>query len=129
LLIIFLDGVRILKNSQAAFDTNLIYICPILTYAENIPDHQEVNLICFITDVIPESLNNPGGKNILFLSASLEPFFVLEEINELIIHQNQMFLAHSRLLEALISNKGLQHIIEIASELMENPPYSLRYQL
>lgn len=116
-----IDGVRILKNSQAAFDTNLIYICPTLTCAENIPDHQEVNLICFITDVIPESLNNPRGKNILFLSASLEPFFVLEEINELIIHQNQMFLAHSRLLEALISNNGLQHIIDIASELMENP--------
>ena len=119
-------GVRFCKKSQTDFDPELLYLCPVVSDFPKTITPQLVNLAVFCDPNTGSEI--PGldaefleTKNIMRFTAAPDLMVFYEEVSDLILAENQLIDAHTQLLEALVSNKGLQHLIDVASEIFGNP--------
>lgn len=117
----FLDinNVVWLKGFEQDFKSNLLYVSKASDLIKLQPIETPLNVVC-LSD-IPLSFDINDKLNLIVVDPSLEITNIYNDINSYIINQAHINNNCTKLYDALLSGKGLQYIVNVATEVLENP--------
>ena len=114
---------KLLTHKQNAFYSACLYV----GYASDLPEKFEEipnGSIIFIDDApLSEEIAGSTGINLYRVPADVVPSEVLNAIADILIDEATIVAAMRRILDALYSSSGLQILVDIASEVFENPVF------
>jgi len=107
----------LINENQISFEKDTIYIGNIDAICGLVNQADFVNLICVIKN--KQTLDCLSGHlfNLIMIEDQLDFAAILEKVKCMINDDNFMINSSLQLYDALSSNKGLQHIIEVAFKL------------
>ncbi|WP_106010102.1 PucR family transcriptional regulator, partial [Clostridium luticellarii] len=118
---VLIKAVKFLSKNQSFFNPNYLYIGKDLDFQQILPQNSFINIL-YVTD---KSLNSEYKKNsmlnLIVLDDKIDIFKIFNEIQEIIIKYQQLDINSSKLLNALISGRGIEHIVNVGYEMLGNP--------
>lgn len=114
---------KMIKPGETCFYPACVYI----GYSSELPDSVSgegvYSLICINDKVIPQKLIDRGNINLYLLPDGTNQYDVLNRVADIMIDEASLVAGMRRILDALYSNAGLQNMVEVASEVFENPVF------
>jgi len=112
---------KLLTHRQDAFYSPCLYV----GYASDLPEKFEGSAsgsIIFIDDaLLSKEIAGSTGVNLYRVPADVVPSDVLNAVADILNDETTIVAAMRRILDTLYSSSGLQALVDIASEVFENP--------
>lgn len=115
------DDIKLLTNSQVIFEDNYIYIGTMSMLLKKLQSINSLNCIIINDTNINIKTFLHKNLNIIEFYHDIDIFEVYNELHEFFIKQTKLEEAKLCLLEAFVTGKGLTHLVNIASTLLQNP--------
>jgi sugar diacid utilization regulator len=119
----YIETHKMIKPGQERFFSACLYV----GYASELPpcidDSTEANLICIDDAAIPSAVLRSKNLNLYLAKSGSNNFDILNCIADLMIDEATLVAWMRRVLDALYANVGLQTIIDVATEVFENPVF------
>ncbi|UWG97666.1 helix-turn-helix domain-containing protein [Dehalobacter sp. DCM] len=115
----YINDVVILSKDKSMLKTTLLYVCTSDQLPELSMMTSSLNILCIAKENIAE--DNLGNHHNFILVNSTELMKVYEETNAIISDRIRIFRGEKRICEALLSGKGLQHIVDVGLDVLGNP--------
>ena len=112
---------KMIKPGQESFFYACLYVGYVSELPEKLITDQISNLICINDKPLPQGFLESGDMNLYLLPAGTNQFDVLNRIADIMIDEATLVSAMRRILDALYANTGLQELVDVASEVFENP--------
>ncbi len=117
----YIETHKMIKPKQTSFFSACLYV----GYVSELPDRLETdeisNLICIEDVPLPPDFINSGDMNLFLVPIEMNQFDILNKIADILIDEATLVSAMHRILNVLYSNSGLQELVNIATEVFENP--------
>lgn len=119
--ILDLMGIKLFCDNQVFFEPDYIYFARMseltkLKVAENI-----TNLLCIQDILLPVQSIVGCNTNILILRNNYDFAFIFNLVQDILNADKRVSSHTAILLDAIVYSKGIQYIIETASEILNNP--------
>ncbi|MBV7274340.1 helix-turn-helix domain-containing protein [Clostridium sp. PL3] len=112
------ESIKLITEDQTYFEPSILYI----TSASRFPLIENydcpINLLCIKDVPISSKYKEISSLNLIVLKDNIDLFIIFNEVQDILMRFNKW---SSKLMNSLISNKGLQQILNIGYELIENP--------
>jgi sugar diacid utilization regulator len=112
---------KMIKPNQSKFFHGCLYV----GYVSDLPavlDTETVsNLICITNTPLPERYYHYKNVNLILIDYGINQYDVLNQIADIMIDEAKLISDMKRLLDALYSDLGLQHMVDVAYEAFGNP--------
>lgn len=99
--------------------------CLYVGYVSELPDAVSANcianIICIEDEPLPDFYKSMTNVNMYLTPIGTNQFDILNKIADIMIDEATLVASMRKILDALYSNQGLQLIVDVASELFENP--------
>lgn len=113
---------KIIKPDQKYFNPACIYVGYLSELSEAPDPDSPYNLIGIEDAPLPEVyLCQNAERNFYLMPASTIRTDLLNSVADIMLEEAAMIGGMRRLLDALYANRGLQNLVEVASEVFENP--------
>ncbi|MCR4436913.1 MAG: helix-turn-helix domain-containing protein [Clostridiales bacterium] len=117
----WVKSVKFLSQKRSSFESDTLYICSSPDLLRLIPPDQCINLMCVNNNHPGAYREQHSSLNFLILHKAVDLYEIYEETQDLLSKSNRVDNNSRKFLDALISNKGLQHIVDVAYEVLGNP--------
>jgi hypothetical protein len=118
---VYIQTHKMIKPNQSQYYSACLYV----GYASDLPDAltggQQSNLICIDDAPIPEKVLINKMLNLYRVPNGINQFDVLNKVADIMIDEAAVTAAMRQILDALYANVGIQGLVNVASELFENP--------
>lgn len=115
---IYIESIKLITKKQTLFEPSILYI----SKASSLPQIEiysnTINLLCIEDIPIPSEYIKNLRLNLVTLDSTNDLFTIFNEVQDILTKFNQWY---STLMDSLITNKGLQEILDIGYKLIENP--------
>ncbi|MBE6114773.1 MAG: hypothetical protein E7191_06790 [Erysipelotrichaceae bacterium] len=112
---------KMVKPKNPVFFPACIYV----GYVSELPDEIDprflANLICIEDVPLSDQILVNENMNLYLVPKGTNQFNILNKIADIMIDEAVLTSSMQRILNALYENKGLQSIVDVASEVFENP--------
>lgn len=112
---------KMIKPGQPKFFRSCLYVGYVSELPPFLEDGGFANLICIEDAPLPPDFLGSGEINLYLLPRDTNQFDVLNRIADIMIDEATLTSAMRRILDALYSGSGLQSLVDVASEVFENP--------
>lgn len=112
---------KMIKPGQPSFFRPCLYVGYVSELPPKLEDNGFANLICIEDSPLPEGFLESGEINLYLLPKGTNQFDVLNKIADIMIDEATLTSAMRRILDTLYAGSGLQALVDIASEVFENP--------
>ena len=112
---------KMIKPGQPSFFPACLYVGYVSELPPALEDMGKANLICIDDAPIPSGFTESGDINLYLIPKGTNQFDVLNKIADIMIDEATLTSAMRRILDALYSGNGLQALVDVASEVFENP--------
>lgn len=117
-----INDIDFIYENQNSFKENTIYICEPSALNTILNLSTPINLLCIADkQSLDELMNNENVNLIVISSGHVDILQLYNEINEFIIDRRYVIEGSLKISNALISRKGIQYIVDIGSDIIENP--------
>lgn len=111
-----------IKAGQTAYAASCLYI----GYASELPHISKnsgiANMICIEDVPLSHGFFDDSGKlNLYLFSGDTELRVLIDKVADIMIGEAELSSAMRCLYDSVYQNRGLQHLVDIAAELIENP--------
>ncbi|HWQ75851.1 MAG TPA: helix-turn-helix domain-containing protein [Syntrophomonas sp.] len=118
----FIHAYKIIKPGQKNFNPACIYVGYVSELTEAPGPDSSYNLICIEDAPLPQTYLNENAENNLFLiPSSTMRDDLLNSVADIMDEEATLISGMRRILDALYANRGLQNLVDVASEIFENP--------
>ncbi|CAB1244954.1 PucR family transcriptional regulator [Clostridium sp. MT-14] len=118
---ISIKAVKFLSESQSFFNPDYLYVGKDSDFPKVLPQNSTVNILCISNNLMTFKYAKKPMLNLIVLDDKINIFKIFNEIQEIIIEYQESDINSSKLLNALISGKGIQHIVNVGYEILGNP--------
>lgn len=118
---ILIKAVKLLEKDQCFFDPNYLYIGKISNLPNLLPQNNIINLLCPTNKNLTPKYKNDSILNLILLNTNVDIARIFNEVQEILTNKQQLAINSSKLLDALVSGKGMEHIVNACSEILKNP--------
>jgi sugar diacid utilization regulator len=113
--------VKLLEENQTLFEPDHLYVCETFNFKKIPPQKGAINILCIKTDDLQYKPDKNSIVNLIVLNTNMDIFKTFNEIQSILIKYQEFSIASTKLLDALISGKGLEHIVNTGCEILKNP--------
>jgi hypothetical protein len=114
-------AVSLFSNNLTAYEPDVLYIAKASDLLQSAVQKLPAQILCIKDSDIPAELLKTNKSNIIAINGNLEPLTLFQHIQGVLLRYQRQSSGSSKLLNSLIENKGLQHIIDIGCEMFGNP--------
>lgn len=112
---------KMIKPKKDIFFPACLYVGYVSELPEIINSQYLANVICIEDEPLnPKTLNN-DNLNLYLMPKGVNQFDVLNKIADIMIDEATLTASMRKLLDALYANIGLQSLVDVASDVFENP--------
>jgi len=118
--ILSIDSVLILRDSQPLYKEDILYLCEasdLKAFKIDTP----VNMLCICDSPVDGGPPSGARSNLILIREPLDIAQAYEKVNSLVTKYHKLCRWYIKLNNMLISNKGLQSIVNAASAVFGNP--------
>ena len=112
---------KMISPKNPVFFPACIYVGYVSELPEVINDGSIANVICIADASIPDGFLNSGAVNLYLTPQTTNQFDLLNHIADILIDEATLVASMRKLLDTLYANTGLQSLVDVASEVFENP--------
>lgn len=113
---------KMIKPGQKSFYSACIYAGYVSELPEKLESDHISNLICIEDKPLDSNFVKSGEMNLYLIhNSAVNQFDVLNKIADIMIDEATVTSAMRRILDELYINAGLQPLVDVASEVFENP--------
>ncbi|MHC6179925.1 PucR family transcriptional regulator [Clostridium sp. JNZ X4-2] len=116
-----IKAVKFLSENQSSFNPNYLYIVRSSNFPKILYQNNPVNILYITNKSFTFKYKKNPMLNLIVLDNKIDIFKIFNEIQEIIIKYQQFDINSSKLLNALISGKGIEHIVNVGYEILGNP--------
>lgn len=106
--------------SQKNFLSNYLYLGKVSELPE-LPPSNLTNFLCMEDSLLPASYRLAKNLNLIIIKDIQDFFELINNVSDIFINEARMTDSMRRLMNALNSNKGLQHLTDEAYIILQNP--------
>jgi|GEM_PF-343357 len=118
----FIHTYKMIKPGQKHFNSTCIYVGYVSELSKEPDTDSPSSLICIEDAPLPEVyLYGNAERNFYLMPSGTCQADVLNSITDIMLEEATLIGAMRRLLDALYTNRGLQNLVNVASEVFENP--------
>ena len=117
----FVNDVVLFDYCKNQLKRELLYICKATDLPEITSFQDCLNIICIRDNRDDIDFLESNHHNFLFVNPPADINRLFNEVNHFITEQHKLNRGLQKLSEALLSCKGIQHLVDIATEVFENP--------
>jgi PucR family transcriptional regulator, proline-responsive transcriptional activator len=117
----FIETVTLLDQHQASFEAEILYIGKASDLAKIPALRSPINLLCVYDSPILQEYNEFPGLNLITVSNQANVASLCQEVRNLLNARRQYDQASLKLFDALLSEKGLRHILDTGFKILGNP--------
>lgn len=118
---VLIKAVKLLEKDQSLFDPNYLYIGKTSALPKALPQDNPINILCIANSSLPSKYKKNPILNLIVLNNNVDIVSVFNEVQEILANQQQLAINSAKLLDSLVSGKGIGHIVNVGSELLGNP--------
>lgn len=118
---ILIKGVKLLDKDQTLFESNYLYIGKTSNLPKVLPQDHYINILCITNNNLPSKYKKNPMLNLIALNNNMDIITIFNEVQDMLTKQQQLALNSAKLLDCLVSEKGIEHIVNIGSDLLNNP--------
>lgn len=118
---VYIQTHKMIKPGQNRFYQQCLYVGHVSDLGAYIDDNEISNLICIEDRPLPTKYAKSENLNMILIAGSINQFDVLNELADIMIDEAKLIAHMRRLLDALYANRGLQYMVDVASEVFGNP--------
>jgi hypothetical protein len=118
---ILIKAVKLLDKDQTLFESNYLYIGKTSNLPKVLPQDNHINILCITNNNIPSKYKKSPMLNLIVLNNSMDIITLFNEVQDMLTKQQQLAINSAKLLDCLVSEKGIEHIVNTGSELLSNP--------
>ena len=115
---ISIKSAKLLFKNQQSFEPHVLYIGRTSFLSETLNYSYSINLLCIKDSSIPPTYKENCPLNLVIVDNYYSLFTLFNEIQDMLIEFHQW---SSSLMDSLINNKGLDQIIDIGYNFLNNP--------
>ncbi|MCR4434925.1 MAG: helix-turn-helix domain-containing protein [Eubacteriales bacterium] len=116
-----LKSVKLLLEGMPSLEPDILYIGKASSFVGKLPPSSCVNILCVPDVDIPPEYTGNSNMNLMVLDKKADVFMVFNEIQDVLTAELNLARSSKRLLDTLMDGKGIQHIIDVAYEILGNP--------
>lgn len=116
-----INGIKMLTRGQNEFKQDILYFGSTCLLPESIEETQFRNFLVFEKGPAPSGYDHGSNCNYVMLKKDSDPFLSYNTLQDYFIESQERTIKIRRMLSALLSNNGLQYLIDEASMTLENP--------
>lgn len=116
-----INDVILLKEDQKEFKPSLLYICRTSDLNKLKPLDLPINILCIKDSPLSNEVRENPQINLILINENIDIINLYNEINSTVNKKNHFTQGSLKLFEAQLTGKGLQHVIDVAHEIIGNP--------
>ena len=117
-----IGSTRMLLDSDPVRRTDMLYICDHTFYKELTPQQrQHGNFLVLGAEPEDVECHQEDDMNLILLPKTRDVPRIYNMLQDKFLLQNQISTGYIKMTNALFSNRGVQHIVDVAYSLMKNP--------
>ncbi|MEN8905141.1 MAG: helix-turn-helix domain-containing protein [Clostridiales bacterium] len=115
-------GIKMLTSNQSIFSSEILYFGLSRSLSDNIKQNKLINFLGYgsITNKI-RKLCEQNQNNISFLNDNIDPFEAYNILQDCFLEENETSSKVKRMLSALLSNNGIDYLIDETYKVLGNP--------
>lgn len=114
---------KMVKPKKDIFFPACLYVGFVSELPEVINSEFLANIICIEDVTLPTNILANDNLNLYLAPKGTNQFDLLNKIADIMIDEATLTASMRKLLDALYSNKGIQSLVDVASEVFENPVF------
>lgn len=124
-----INNVVWLRGYDQDYKSNLLYVAKASDLLKLLPIESPLNVVC-LSDITLNFYAN-DNLNLIVVDASSDITMIYNDINTFITNQISLHHSSAKLYDAMLSEKGLQHILDVGAEILGNPilVYNLAHKI
>lgn len=115
-----IESIRYLMSDSSSFQQDTLYIADTSTFSNEQIKNAPVNVLLVSSESSTDPISTDSNQNIVYIY-NQDITTVFNELLDILLDVQKLANATSKLLEALSSSQGLQHIVDVCSSLIGNP--------
>lgn len=112
---------KLITKNQTCFAPEFIYVGKSSMLPGNAENMGNASFMLINDAVLPVREYVGNNPNMIEFQASEDVFEIYNQTRELFLEQSETEQAKAKLLEAFVAEKGMDHIVSVAAELLGNP--------
>lgn len=118
---ILLKTVKLYYKNQVEFKSNILYVGKLSSFPKSLPIADCIHFLC-ITDTSLD-LDHLENTNVSFLvlTNNYELEVIFNSIQDIFLADQKILNSSDKLLNAIIHDRGLQHILNVGYDIIRNP--------
>lgn len=116
-----IKAVKFIEKNQSLFEPNYLYIGKSSNIPKTIPPSAAINILCIGNGNLQAKYKKNSMINLIILNNDIDIFTIFNEMQEILISHQQFAANSAKLLDSLISGKGIEHIVNVGCEILGNP--------
>lgn len=115
-------GIKMLTAGQDHFEKDTLYFGKYAAFNYNAMTHGPISLLVY--DAAPDSLDISRidcEYNLIHISEMTDPFYVYNQLQDFFLEEHNTSIKMKRLLSALVSNNGIDYMVDEAYKVFQNP--------
>lgn len=118
---VLIKAVKLIEKDQSFFEPNYLYIGKSSNLPKTIPPNGPINILCIASSSLLSKYKKNSNLNLIILNSNVDIFTIFNEVQEILINHQQFAINSAKLLDSLISGKGIEHIVDAGCEILGNP--------
>lgn len=114
---------KIIKPGQPTFFPACLYVGYVSELPPELSDHGRATVMCIEDAKIPPGFIESGDINLYLLPRETNQFDILNRIADIMMDEATVTSSMRRILDVLYSGDGIQALVDVASEVFENPVF------
>lgn len=118
---VLIKAVKLLDKDQVLFESDYLYIGKVSNLPKVLPQDSYINILCIANNNLPSKYKKNPMLNLIVFNNNIDIATIFNEIQDMLASQQQFAINSAKLLDCLVSEKGIEHIVNTGSEILENP--------
>jgi sugar diacid utilization regulator len=118
---ILIKTVKLLQRDQSLFDDDCLYVGKLSSLPKVLPENNIINLLCISNKSLLHKYKKNSMVNLILLNVDVDIAEIFNKIQIIVEAQQKLAVNSAALLDSLTSGKGIEHIVNVGSELLGNP--------
>lgn len=116
-----IHGIRLLTKDMQHLESDILYFGEMRLLPKQIPEDSFLNFAGWGMDGLPDYYHHAVNGNIICIREEADPYEQYNRMQDYFVEDQKMTGKIRRLLSAFFADRGLQYLVDEASEVVENP--------